>query len=107
MSTTNISSIATAGIVRGAVDDVVDGPAHDGLFPADSLLELLSFLPHQEVRMRPDTTTAFAQNSNAHIPVEQYHTGVCLSAALSYHTIFVCVISAQDMRNNFVCVHIL
>lgn len=49
MAPSKISSISTAGIVRGAVHDVVDGPAHEGLFPADALLELLSFLPHKEV----------------------------------------------------------
>lgn len=43
-------SISKAGIVRGAADIVDGGPAHEGLFPADALLELLSFLPHQEVR---------------------------------------------------------
>lgn len=42
-------SISKAGIVRGAADVVGGGPAHEGLFPADALLELLSFLPHQEV----------------------------------------------------------
>lgn len=35
--------------MRGAVGNA-DGPAHEGLFPADALLELLSFLPHKEVR---------------------------------------------------------
>lgn len=49
MAPSKISSIAKAGIVRGAVGNA-DGPAHEGLFPADALLELLSFLPHQEVR---------------------------------------------------------
>ena len=48
MAPSKISSITKAGIVRGAVGSA-DGPAHEGLFPPDALLELLSFLPHQEV----------------------------------------------------------
>lgn len=35
--------------MRGAVG-IVDGPTHDhDFFPADALLELVSFLPHEEV----------------------------------------------------------
>lgn len=52
MAPSKISSITKAGIVRGAVgnaDGPAHGPAHEGLFPPDALLELLSFLPHQEV----------------------------------------------------------
>lgn len=47
MAASKISPITTAGIC-GVVNEV-DGPANDGLFPSDALLELLSFLPDQEV----------------------------------------------------------
>lgn len=52
MAPANITSIAPTGITRGAGDVAVNNPAHDGLFPADALLELLSFMPHKEVLNR-------------------------------------------------------
>lgn len=48
--------VATDGIC-GAVDMIkVGGPAPENLFPTDALLELVSFLPHGEVR-REDIPT--------------------------------------------------